>query len=176
MGLETSHTTEQYHPLPFTYVGWRVRDRIFPCIEIVEFPLGNASGSAVSERSYRESARSGLRYVRLLRDMSLHEYAENSERGLFSLPEARWIEESRRAIALDVFDANDLFPVLYFSRFEFRPQCEFEQHYLRSCDEAEELLAWDFHMERVFFHPDKGMNNPIRMKTFAIRRGEAMSF
>jgi hypothetical protein len=176
LGLEDSNTTDQYYPLPFIYVGWRVRDRVFPCLEVIEFPLGDMPGNVISEHSFRESARSGLRYVRLLRDMSQRERAESLERGLFHLSDARWIEEARRAIVLDAFDASELFPLVHFSRFDFQPRSESEQNYLKFCERAEKNLKWDFHMDRVFFHPDKGMSSPIRMKTFAVRRGEAMSF
>jgi hypothetical protein len=176
LSVENSTTSSYSYSLPFVYLAWRVRDRIFPCIEVVEFPIGNSFGNAISETEFRESGRTGIRCVRMLRDMTQKEFAETTERGLFSSPLPHWIEEARRAVVLEVFDENELFPLVYFSRCEFRPQSVSEQNYLRSCELAEERLDWDFHMERVLFHPDRGMKTPVRMKTFAVRRGEALSF
>jgi hypothetical protein len=181
MRLVTAHWNElgeeRLFALPFIYVAWRVRDTIFPSIEVVEFPLETSSLPAISEQEYRESARTSLRYVRALRDLESHDiesFAQNSAESPLML--SRWIEDARRTVAVDVFDGCELFPAIYFSRLDFTPKSIFEQNYVRACLEAEASLRWDFHQERVLFHPKRNLQVPVRMKTYVVERGEASTF
>lgn len=162
--------------LPLLYIGWRVRDRVFPGIEIVELPLAGPAFNSLSQSQARESHRSGIRCVRLLRDLQQVEFASMQNAGTGFALSSKLIEESRRAIVVDVFDCNELFPAVYFSRLESIASGETSDDYFRECAFSEENLKWEFHQERVLFHPEMGMKMPLRMKTFAVRRANALAF
>ncbi len=175
-GCESEQDGGKFFVLPFLYLGWRVRDRLLPYIEVVEFPLLQNGISEISELEFKQSGRSGIRFSRCIRDMTQLEVESVRKSPSSNFSSAKWLEQVRRSLLADTFDGNELFPVIYFSRFEFASPLEDDKKYISASVQVEEALGMELHQERVVFHPELGMKDLARMKTFAIQRSKGLQY
>ncbi len=172
VGFRGVGTDNKLYPLPIMYVAWRVRDRFFPSLEIVEVPLGSQSDVAmISEKQIIETAASGVRFVRCLHDFSHEAVFSNTEANPRPALTPDVLTDARKSILIDILDKNPLFSFVYFSSFDWNA---FADPVLASLQDSSNssfsALNWEHHQDRVICFPERQGISSLRMKSYAVER------
>lgn len=171
VGLRGVDADKSLFPLPVIYVAWRVRDKIFPSLEVVEVPLGAQADKMISERQVTETAASGVRFVRCLHEFSTEILFSQTKTPSPYVLNAELLTDARKSILIDVLDKNPLFPFVYFSSFDWSQLNDpFLDLMQASSKESFATLKWEHHQDRVIFLPEQKVNSLLRMKSYAVER------
>jgi hypothetical protein len=172
VGFRGPGSDDQLHPLPVMYVMWRVRDRFFPTLEIVEIPLAEfVSEDKITERNIIETAASGLRYVRCLHDLPVESALRTRPGEGSTILMSELLTDARKSVAIEVLDKNPLFPFVYFSSFDFKPLNDHRLDLFQQEGEKSLLaLGWELHQNRVVcFEKTSGISS-FHLKAYAVQR------